>query len=310
MLVTDRFGERDPLAPARWSAELEKGEFDEPFPWKIPLGLLGIVLVVIFGHLRLQASRIDELHAAIHLRLDDELGPLEARFHDRAAALDPWLSSKSIDGEAYRASELSFEAIRESGLITLRRRPPSAQGEAAIAASDELGECLGVPSASLSRVRAALEEFTPELREEIDATDHFLTLRGIQDQLDRRIDALLPELAIAGEARYLLLSEEDTEARELMLSLIDLEEGQEKLRIRLPYDGRLLTARVMLDAETRDKTPGAISLPIELPKGASDCAAASSLRDAIEGRAPIGEPAAGAPSIDEPMPEGPELSAE
>lgn len=301
MLLTDRFAERDPLAPARWNGELEKGEFDEPFPWKILFGFLGIVLVMAFGHLQLQAKRLDDLRAAIYFRLETELEPLEARFSERALSIEPWLGADSFGGPALRASDLSFEALREGGLISVRQGPPDGRGEGAMAVSDELGDCLGLPSASLPRLRAGLRTFGPELREEIAQADHFLKLRALQDQIDRKLDALVPELALAAGARYLLLSEEDREARELIVFLVDLEGNDAKLRTRVPYDGRLLTARVMLDIALRDKTPGAIRLPTELPKGASDCAAASALRDAIEGRNSIAA---------KPVAEGRELSAE
>lgn len=291
MLLTERFRERDPLAPARWSEKLDAGEFDEPFPWKILLGFLGIVLVIAFAHLKLQAKRIEELRAAIHLKLDGEFEPLRSRFEQRALLLKPWVEAPSIEGPAFRDDALDFESIRGGGIISLRRRPPGEPGVSMIAASDELGGCLGVPNASLARVQEALDFFTPELIEEVDETDHFLTLRGLQDQIERRIDGVLPELVVGLDARYLLLSEEDREARELLVYLVDLEAGEPKLRARLPYDGRLLTARVMLDKETSTKTPGAILLPTELPKGASDCAAASALREAIEGRGSFAEPA-------------------
>jgi len=293
--------ERDPLAPSRWSAEYRTGEFDEPFPWKPVLGVLGIVLVIVFAHLELQSKRIDELHTAINARLGGELEPLRGRFTARLSTLRAWLELREIDGPKMRAADLDFETIRSGGLLSVRRKRSAPGGGSSIELdSDEFGECLGVPSTSIARIQRRLAEFTPELRDEIDRTDHFLTLRGMQDQLDRRIDALLPELSLAIEARFLLLSEEDAEARELMLLLVDLESGQEKLRMRVPYEGRLLTARVMLDETTRAKSPGSIALPTELPKGASDCAAASTLREAIDGRHSIGEP----------MPEGGEHAAE
>jgi len=165
---------------------------------------------------------------------------------------------------------------------------------------DGIGRCLGVTPLSLRGVYEQGAFLMPPWIEEVEGTSGVMRLRVLRDDLARRAQRDLPNVANAMQAEYFLLALQQTQSRRegpVDMYLWDLRRDQLLLSLRTESTGTLVPIRVAL--------PGVPAMPRQRPLRetllADDCSIAAQVKEAA------GEPAM---TFGSEMPAEPEAAAE
>src|SRR5690606_19746365 len=150
----------------------------------------------------------------------------------------------------YVAEGFDLESMRERPVLTLRlgRRGELGDDEVALVVKhgepDDIGSCLGVPNQPASELYEGGDFLGESFTQRVKEATSELELRGLLDQLERRIHDELPRLRRASQSARVILSVDRPEEKLVEVSVIDLGTGRDQMRLLAKAEGKLLTATI------------------------------------------------------------------
>lgn len=278
------------LEPARWGEDGGFEGYRRGFPWKLLLGIAVVVGSVIALHTFAGMRRVESARSELLALIDAEVVPMRKEI----VGLRARVSELAL--ERYRREELDapfvaegfdLESLREGQVLTLRliRHGELGEGDVGLAvrhgAPDDIGSCLGVKNIPASVLYEGSDFLGEDFVENVQAADSELELRGIRDQLERRLYEVLPRLREGVASGRMILSIERPDEARIEVFILELETGRDLMRLLARSDvGRLISARAEFAGVRSTNAP----LPEdEKPlRGAVDCGVARQIRDLLE----------------------------
>jgi hypothetical protein len=272
------------LEPARYGDAGGPEGFRNAFPWRVLVGIALVFAFIIALHLYLTHRRVEGLRAEMLQLIEAEIVPVSGELVELRERISGYVleryRSDSFDSP-FVARGFDLESLRGEGpVLTLRlgRRGELGGDEVGLVVeygvADDIGSCLGVPNHPASELYEGGDFLGSAFIDRVRTASSELELRGIRDQLERRISEVLPKLREAsGSGRMILSIEREDEAR-IEVSVLDLETGNDLMRLLAKAEGTFLSAKIELGGV---RAPTNRAEPLEV-RGAIDCGVASQIK--------------------------------
>jgi hypothetical protein len=269
--------------------------------------------LVVFGggYLYREHQKAEALKSEI-VGMFQRLGPISGRYRDFRGKIEGRVMEVADQDppERHVDPRLRISSLHKARGVYLRLGARQARTREGIAAAaldlraDGIGRCLGVAPTSLKGLYEQGAFLMPEWLDEVEGTSGVMRLRVLRDDLARRAERDLPNLANVLQAEYFLLAVQQGQSRRddpVDMYLWDLKRDQLLLSLRTRSTGTLVPIRVALPG-----TPPVLrQRPLRDTLLADDCSIAAQVKEAAgepamtfgsemptpssEARAPVGE---------------------
>jgi hypothetical protein len=293
-------GVPDDLVPARYQADARR-TFAPNRRWGLVALVLGSIVgffaIQIYGRYRAREALREELLA----RYAAEASPTAAEVGVFVERLNRWVSEAGREGAnptTFATDGFRWSEMHDWRGLYLRIEAEDTLTDAAIAASaremgrDAITRCLGVSPVSARGLYELAQFLEPAWVEAIRTEEDTMTLRVLEDEMNRRLLRDVPLVRSMLRSHYFLLvvTRGGRWVGTVDAYVYDLERDALLMSTRTRASGRLLPVRI---GEGRGPWPSELDLG---RSGAQDCSIAGNLR------AVAGEPV-GIPQEPEPGPE-------
>lgn len=293
------------LAPARYQADARR-TFAPNRRWGLfALGvatIAGFFLIQVYGRVRAREA----LRAELLARYEAEAAPTAAEVNAFVERLNGWIAAAGQEGstpETYATTGFSWSEMHDWRGLYLRIEAEHTRDPAQIAQAargmtrDAITRCLGVSPVSARGLYDLAQFLEPAWVQSIRDEEDTMTLRVLEDEMNRRLRRDVPLVRSMLRSHYFLLvvthggrSDGPVDAY-----VYDLDRGALLMSTRTHAGGYLLPVRI---GEARGPWPSEADLS---RSGAQDCSIAGALR-AVAGE-PVGiprEPRVGVEDVRDP----------
>jgi hypothetical protein len=288
-------GERG-LQPARYGDSGGPEGFRSAFPWRVLLGVALVGALVISLHLYLTHKKVEGLRAEMMALIAAEIDPVRTELEGLRSNISSLVLERyrGVFQAPYVAEGFDLETLRGGPVLTLRlgRRGPLEGEEVALVVKhgtpDDIGSCLGVPNQPASALYLGGDFLSDDYVQQVRVASSELELRGMRDQLERRILDVLPKLRAASKSGHMILSIDRPGEGLIEVSVIDLAARRDLLRILAKAEGTFLSAKIDLGG-VRPPRGGGDEAEV---RGAIDCGVAIQIKALLDRAAAQAEPTA------------------
>lgn len=280
------------LTPARYQADGRR-TFAPNRRWGLVLAVLasiaGFFLIQVYGRVRAREALREELLA----RYEAEAAPTADEVNQFITRLNDWVADAGREDAA--PATFANEGFRWSEMhdwrgLYLRIEAEHTRDPATIATAaremtrDAITRCLGVSPVSARGLYELAQFLEPAWVESIRTEEDTMTLRVLEDEMNRRLRRDVPLVRSMLRSHYFLLivTRGGHSAGIVDAYVYDLDRGVLLMSTRTRAGGRLIPVRI---GESRGPWPSELDLS---RSGAEDCSIAGALR-AVAGE-PVGIP--------------------